>query len=442
MTRAHARNLSPEADGPRPAAWEWVAAALVIIMMTGALIGPLFAPDQGETPVLRLVWLPAYAVIFMLAIRRAREILVVWPGAVIAAGLVGLAWLSHLWSLEPDVTVRRSIALAITMLFALYLAGTFRGANLLRLLCWAFIAMQLMSLVAVFANPVMGIHQDVNAGMWRGVWYEKNQLGMMMFTAALSGLALIVSGERGRPLALVTIGLALVLLLGSQSKTSLLCLIAGSGVIIGLYLLRRTGPAAAVALVWLGVVVGSAALAFIAISPETFFTLLGKDPSLTGRTDIWDALMRRAAERPVTGYGYAAFWGKESMPANWVRLETDWDVPSAHQGWLEVLVQLGWAGAVAVAATAALALFMTLARLPRLGAQEGYFGAGYLVAVGVLTLSESVLMLHHNLTWSLCIVVLASRFLPAPEPRTAASPAARRGSLSRHRRMGPAVAGG
>jgi len=170
-------------------------------------------------------------------------------------------------------------------------------------------------------------------------------------------------------------------------------------------------------LAWLGVVTVASVAAFFLISPETFFALLGKDATFTGRTEIWDSLLRRSAEQPWTGYGYAAFWGKESMPANWVRLETEWRVPSAHHGWLEVLIQLGRVGVVMVALTYAANVILSLARLPTQGVREGYFGLAYLAAYGVLTLSESVMLTHHNFSWALFMGILAGRFLPSAPPQ-------------------------
>ena len=45
-----------------PPLWERLAAGFVVFMLTGALIAPVLAPDQGETPILRLIWIPVYAV--------------------------------------------------------------------------------------------------------------------------------------------------------------------------------------------------------------------------------------------------------------------------------------------------------------------------------------------------------------------------------------------
>lgn len=417
MSRTHVLSPWQPASEPSPAAWEWVACIAVVVMMTGALVAPLFAPEPGvETPELRMIWLPVYAVIVGLVIRRAGDIARAWPAALLAIALLALAFLSSRWSLDPDTTVRRSIALGMSMLFAIYLGAVWRGPVLLRMLCMAFIGMGALSIIVVFAYPQMGVSQDANAGTWRGVWVEKNQTGMMMFTAILAGLALLVSDARSRWLALSTIAVCLVMLLGTQSKTSLLCLILGGGLIVGLHLLRRLGPIGGIIMLWLGVLLVGGLGAYFLLNPEALFTLLGKDPSLTGRTDIWDALLRQSAERPLTGYGYAAFWGKESAPANWVRFETEWRVPSAHQGWLEVLIQLGYLGVALVAFIYSISLVLALARLPSQGVREGYFGLAFLAAFGVLTLSESVMVLHHSFSWALFMAILAGRFLPVGSP--------------------------
>jgi O-antigen ligase len=313
------------------------------------------------------------------------------------------------------------------------------------MLCIAFLIMGLASIAMVFAWPEMGVSQDANAGTWRGVFVEKNQTGMMMFTAILAGLALIVSGARGRWLAVATVVVSVVVLLGTQSKTSLMCTLVGGGLIVGFHALRKAGPIGGVILTWLGVVVLGALATYFLINPDSLFHLLGKDPTLTGRTEIWDSLLRRSAERPWTGYGYSAFWGKESMPANWVRLETEWEVPSAHQGWLEVLIQLGRVGVVFVGVTYAIAAVLAVVRLPTQGVREGYFGIAFLAAYGVVTLSESVMMLHHNLAWAMFFAVLAGRFLPVssvePIVLTRVSPQVRRAPRFRSVRPPPVASG-
>ncbi len=124
-----------------PALWERALCILIIAMLTGALIGPVFAPTQEETPVLRLVWLPAYAAIAGLVAFRLDRMWRVWPAALVLVMLLALTFASKYWSIDPEVTQRRTIALGISGLFALYLGTTFRGPHLPRLLMLATVIM-------------------------------------------------------------------------------------------------------------------------------------------------------------------------------------------------------------------------------------------------------------------------------------------------------------
>lgn len=405
------RPITAQAE-PEPPLWEQLAAGFVVIMLTGALIGPVFAPDQGETPLLRLVWLPVYATIAALIVIRFDKVVRVWPAWIALLALVALAFASKYWSLAPDVTVRRVIAMTINASFAVYLGAAFRGAALPRLLTHAVLLMAVGSLVMVLAFPAIGIHSDINAGLWRGLWYEKNQMGIVMVAGAIAAAASLASGDRRRLAPLALLPLATLLVLATQSKTSLLCMMLGLGIVSGLWILRRSGPAAAVGLVWLGVVAVAGGVAFWFAGPEVILEALGKDPTLTGRTDIWESLMRRVAERPMTGYGYSAFWGLESPPANFVRLETGWVVPSAHNGWIDLLVQLGWPGAILVGVILGGATLITVCRIGRAGVREGDWGLAYMAVFVLLSLSESVLMGHASLPWALALAIVARSVAP------------------------------
>ena len=411
---------------PEPALWERVIVAVILMMLTGALIGPVFAPTQDETPVLRLIWLPVYAAVAGLLIFRFERVVRVWPAWIALLLLVALAYASKFWSIDAEVTGRRVIAMAITGSFAIYLGAVFRGPHLPRVLMQAGLVMAVGSLVMVFAFPSIGIHQTDNAGLWRGLWYEKNQMGIVMVAAATAAAACLASGDPRRLMPAVTLVVATALVLATQSKTSLLCLMLGLGIVGGLWALRKGGPAFSVVMVWLAVVGAGAFLALWFTDPGAVLEALGKDPSLTGRTHIWDSLMQRVSERPWTGYGYNAFWGRESIPAAYVRQETGWSVPSAHNGWIDLLVQLGWPGAVLVGTLFASAILFNLFRVTGAGAREGGFGLAYLAVFLMLSLSESVLLSHQSLPWTLFLAMLARGVMPETVARTVPTPLARR----------------
>ncbi|WP_312690764.1 O-antigen ligase family protein, partial [Brevundimonas nasdae] len=145
------------------------------------------------------------------------------------------------------------------------------------------------------------------------------------------------------------------------------------------------------------------------------------------RTLIWEALMRRVAERPMTGYGFSAFWGVDSTPAREIRLETQWPVPSAHNGWIDLLVQLGWPGALFVGAVMLVSAILVIVRLNGMGAREGYWSIAYLTVFTALSLSESVLLTHANLPWILMLAIMsrAMTYDPIPVRAPLARPAAR-----------------
>ena len=72
------------------------------------------------------------------------------------------------------------------------------------------------------------------------------------------------------------------------------------------------------------------------------------DPSFTGRTDIWKFAVDHVAQRPITGYGFAAFWGTEQVVygmtgATWANTASD-----AHNGYLDLALTIGIPGSALV----------------------------------------------------------------------------------------------
>jgi O-antigen ligase len=398
-----------------PPWWEQAAVISVIVMLTGALVGPVFAPLQEETPILRLIWLPVYAVITALLCYRADKVVHAWPAMLILLLMILHAYASKYWSIDPGVTVRRTVAMAFSSVFAIYLGAVFKGPQLPRVLMLSGLLMGIGSLIMVFAFPRIGVHQFDNAGLWRGLWYEKNQMGVVMVAGAIAAAACLALPAERTKMAWASFGIGVVLVLATQSKTSLLCLIIGVGLIGTLWAMQKGGAALTVIGIWLGVVlVGLVGYVFIT-EPAVVLKALGKDPSLTGRTDIWVALMREVNLRPWTGFGYQAFWGRESIPAMWIRAETQWPVPSAHNGWIDLLIQLGWPGAIAVGVTVLITFVTTLFRIPVAGMREGYWGIAYFAVFLMLSLSESVLLTNANLPWTLLLAILARGLMPDPE---------------------------
>lgn len=382
-----------------------------ILMFSNALIGPLFAPQtfdvaaaESDSAILRLMWLPVYAVTLALAGFRLTRLMRVLPALFMTGLLVGLCLASTYWSIAPDITIRRTIAVAVTTIFGLYLAARYRGEDLVQIIALSFALLAFGSFFVCICVPSLGIHNDINAGAWKGLWYEKNQMAAMMVLGFIAACAsAYVSPERRK----MWIGLAVtifVLVILSRSKTSLLACMASALAIPVLMSLQR-GGVHSVIFVWLAATAALIGGALFYVAPELVFKALGKDPTLTGRTEIWASLMRLSDKHPWLGYGYKAFWTPTSVPASVVRAETQWPVPSAHNGWLDLLIQLGWVGAILFGLVLAAGFFCALFRFARV--KDGFFSVLILLLFSFLILSESFILSQNSLIWALFVCALA-----------------------------------
>jgi O-antigen ligase len=181
-----------------------------------------------------------------------------------------------------------------------------------------------------------------------GVTTTKNMLGMMALIFGVGFVWRLLAALRDREdiyrkRRLIAYGtllaMALWLLSMAHSTTSLTCFLMGSALLVVTGMRMPPRKATIIHLL----VATMIAVAFFALFIDAGGGLvesLGKDPTLTGRTAIWDLVLRLTGN-PVIGTGYESFWLGE-------RLQKIWDVyrgiQEAHNGYLEVFLNLGWIG--------------------------------------------------------------------------------------------------
>ena len=399
---------------------EFALGVALLVMSANAFFPLLFGPktiDADEVGWLRYLWLPVYALTVFLAVWNWRDLRNAAPAFAPIFVLLALAAASGLWSIDPQITLRRWEALAFNGLLAFYLAARFSWTELVRLIAIAALLLALGSLVMGLAFPSLGVQSDANAGDWRGLWPQKNELGFNMVIGVQACLATALLDTKGRLWWIAGAALCVSLLALSRSGTSLICLMASGALLAGLSLSRKR-PVGAIIAAFLAGCVALVLASVMILDVNLLFQAIGKDPTLTGRTDVWAAVMRRVAERPVLGYGYGAFWTDRFGPALQVRREAGWDVPSAHNGWLDVLLQLGWTGVVMVAGYFALTAAAAMRRL--FSRSDGHWAAMYAVAFLILSLSESDILRQNSLEWILFVAASAKLVIDlASRPRLA-----------------------
>lgn len=409
MSLAHAPTA---AAAPSLLRWEPLAAAFCLAQFSEPLFAAI-AQSQGlaEPPgYARVLFVPVYAFLAWAIWRdRARA----WAAAgacPLLLALVALAAVSALWSIDAAATLRRAAWLAATMAFGFYLAWRYDWRGLLNVLAGAFVILAAGSLALGALAPAIGRMAFEHPGAWSGLWTHKNTLGgVMALGVAVAAAAAVVSPQHRRLWVSTAVGCFLLVLL-STSKTALLASLLGLGV-IGLCAWVRRGPLAALAAGACLAVAAITAAGVAALAPDLIVAALGRDLTLTGRTDIWQAAAPAAAARPWLGYGYYAFWLPEDGPAYWVREAVRWQVASAHSSWLETALGLGRIGVLLFAAQ----LLATLRRGAAciLDGRAGLWAPAFLSAFALYTLSESHALQANNLFWTIYVAVAARLALDA-----------------------------
>ncbi|WP_430432040.1 O-antigen ligase family protein [Oceanicaulis sp.] len=378
-------------------------AVFLIFMFSSALFSLVFGGDEEGSPVLRLIWPPVYLLTLILVLMRPVPVLGLmvraWPLVILAA----LPMVSAFWSLDAGLSLRRGLGVLMPAVFGLWLASRYSWTDLIRLLALSLGVLAVGSLIMAVAFPAYGVMSEVHPGAWAGLWEQKNRLGAVMAIATMGGMAAALTTPYRREVrywgALVILAVFLVLM--STSRTALMACMIGFGGPLMIYCARQGFIWAALA-VFSGLLGVFALTLVIAIGPGVILEALGRDPTLTGRTDIWAGLIRAVADRPWTGFGWGVFWLQEEGPVHWVRQATQWEVPSAHNSWLEIALGLGVPGAALAFGVYLMGLGASLKRL--FSGVETYWALPGMAIWGLTSMSESVFMTTNGFTWMLfCI---------------------------------------
>lgn len=387
----------------------------LILHFSGAVLALVLTDHtalEQENPFMRLLWYPSYLIIAVLTLKnfpKFLRIVVFNPLIILCVIWCGL---SFFWSIAPDITMRRVVAIVMTTSFGLLLAAKYNWYELVQRLAIAYALLIVISFIFAIALPEYGRMQFIHEGTWRGAWLEKNSFGAQMAKALLIMMcAFAMNPKRG--FIWVPMGvLAFIAIVMCTSKTALL---GGLLMIVGMVFVRimRANPVLRIPVMYL-TIVGVVGLAFgIVFMPEEMFGLIGKDPSLTGRTQIWDGLIRAIGHHPWLGYGYGTFWVDPLGPSYWVRFELDWGVPTAHNGWIETWLSVGFVGVAIFATTYLITVILGLDRLAR-GGVENYWVLLSTLLFGFLSLSESTILQQNHLDWVIFVATTAKMFTFAP----------------------------
>jgi O-antigen ligase len=288
-----------------------------------------------------------------------------WSGALRRHGwllaLLAYMLVSTLWSDITFIAFKRWVRDAIVVIMALVIMSEANPrealASLLRRSAYVLIPFSLMLLKYY---PSLGIAYGRWSGeqMWIGVTVHKNTLGRLCVVSAFFLVWALYRRWRdrspggGRYLAWADVSVLLIALFllkgdaGAYSATSIGTFAAGTISLLGLVGLRRMKiplpETGLLVLLTVLMVFGSAAPFLGGSNLAPVSAGLGRDETLTGRTETWAELVPVVKRQPLFGCGFASFWTTARRGF--------YEMSYGHNGYLDIMLELGAVGLALYAA--------------------------------------------------------------------------------------------
>ncbi|WP_122699302.1 O-antigen ligase family protein [Pseudomonas viridiflava] len=336
------------------------------------------------------------------------------------------------WSSEPMLSFKRFVALLSVVFFAGFIAWRYSLERIAFLFGCVIGAAALVGLIfAVIRPDIAFISGGIRDGAFRGVFAEKNAGARLNAIAILLLLPMI---RQRNPLAMLYGLFALIAIGLAQSATAIALIVAGTAsyayfiTLIRLRINRSLLAFTAATLVFFllcGVLYANYAM---------LLELVGRDPSLTDRTLIWELLQPLIDAQFLKGYGFGAFWASADADA----FITRWGyIGNAHSGYVETLLNGGLIQLIALL----LMFAQTLSKRYRAitADQSARYQACALVIIGLFVVTNYVAYVIPNYRSGefliFCVLSLTFRhhLVARPQPLPAANARPMRGIFREQR---------
>jgi O-antigen ligase len=175
------------------------------------------------------------------------------------------------------------------------------------------------------------------------------------------------------------------LLIKSDSKTSLSCLMLIAGLTTAHTFLKVARKRIVLHLLVVVVVLSCFSVLFLGIGGGALQTL-GRNSTLTGRTDVWEILLK-VPINPIVGTGFESFWLGKRLQYLWTFPIVD-GLNEAHNGYFEVYLNLGCIG-LALLAGIFWTGYRNVLRLLDRDPEAGRLRLGYFVSAVIYNFTEA-----------------------------------------------------
>jgi exopolysaccharide production protein ExoQ len=255
-----------------------------------------------------------------------------------------LCLFSIFWSSAPSTTASYAIALFGATLIAYIIVLKLEAFQLLKNATTALLLLIVVNVLLMIPN--LGYNLS-GAGRFSGIFPQANMLGRMASLGILLLSLLALSDRYPKFLAGIGIIGGTLLVLACNSMTSIMAVILS----LSLFFLRRSigrpvGDGVILIMSWLLLCCGGLLWLNSESIVDFLFNLIGRSPTLTGRTGLWEGVRDAIYLKPILGYGYSGFWTGEHLLTERIFNHAGWETESAHNGLYEIALNVGLVGVV------------------------------------------------------------------------------------------------
>ena len=268
-------------------------------------------------------------------------------------GLLLYAGMSVLWSDFAFVAFKRWVKEIGNMVIVLIVLSELNPVEAIKTLIrrCAYVLIPL-SIVLYKYFPAMGRMYNRWSGesMMVGVASSKNELGLLCLVCALFFLWDMLSARQNKTFSLkerktffdiLIFIMTMWLLINAKSATSVMCFMVGAFILISMESPIIKENLKAIDLFMIFGFLIFLVLELVFDIRQVIISGLGREQTLTGRSDFWRELIPMTTS-PVIGTGYESFWLGPRVEKIWGRYW--WHPNQAHNGYVEVYLNLGMLG--------------------------------------------------------------------------------------------------
>lgn len=312
------------------------------------------------------------------------------------------ALLSVSWALIPYISFRRWLKIFILILIALNIQKDPKKFSYILLTYFSIVTIS--SLILIIFFPKYGFTNYQGELLPQGIMGHKNFLGLFASIALIMIPFVYSCLKQHKSLIIFLLLTNLAFFITSESRTAQAALIF-SYIISSLIIFSLSRKF--ILLIFsnfLILILISITLSGVQFQElySSFLSAMGKDPTFTGRVELWQALITiTSSYRFLNGFGFKSFFVGSSSP--WMVCYLPWEAPSAHSDYITVFIELGLIGLILMIAFIIASYYKTILKM------KNNFRYYYMLVILNFFLVESITEIHFFNTTILFVFLIIAK---------------------------------